>query len=76
MDHAHFRFDSPPAKAITAMAHLLARLFTACSSSAANMWTRKCNNYETKYRQQQLQWVAKQAATLNMQLVPATRVVG
>jgi hypothetical protein len=26
--------------------------------------------YEAKYRQQQLRWAAKQAAALNMQLVP------
>jgi hypothetical protein len=32
--------------------------------------------YETKYRQQQLQWVAKQAALLNMQLIPITAVEG
>ena len=27
--------------------------------------------YESKYRLQQLQWVAKQAAALEMQLIPA-----
>jgi len=32
--------------------------------------------YETKYRQQQLQWVSKQAAALNMQLVPVAGVAG
>jgi hypothetical protein len=30
--------------------------------------------YEIKYRQQQLQWVAKQAAALNMQVIPVTAV--
>lgn len=32
--------------------------------------------YENKYRQQQLKWVAKQAATLRMQLVPLSAVPG
>jgi hypothetical protein len=31
--------------------------------------------YEEKYRQQQLKWLTKQAAALNLQLVPATAVV-
>jgi hypothetical protein len=30
--------------------------------------------YEDKYRQQQLNWIAKPAATLHMQLVPLPEV--
>ncbi len=32
--------------------------------------------YETKYRQNQIIWLKKQAAALNLQLVPATEVAG
>jgi hypothetical protein len=32
--------------------------------------------YESKYRQQQMKWLAKQAASLNLQLIPAHEVTG
>jgi hypothetical protein len=32
--------------------------------------------YESKYRQQQMKWLAKQAASLNLQLIPAHDVSG
>jgi hypothetical protein len=32
--------------------------------------------YESRYRQQQMKWLAKQAASLNLQLVPSTEVTG
>jgi hypothetical protein len=32
--------------------------------------------YESKYRQQQMKWLAKQAASLNLQLIPALEVSG
>jgi len=38
--------------------------------------TDRMEYYETKYRQQQLQWAAKQAAVLNMQLDPVAEVAG
>lgn len=61
-------------KAITAMAHLLARLIYRMLKFGHQYVDRGMEYYETKYRQQQLQWVAKQAAALNMQLVPAAGV--
>ena len=61
-------------KAITAMAHLLARLIYRMLKFGHAYVDKGMEYYETKYRQQQLQWVAKQAAALNMQLVPITGV--
>lgn len=62
-------------KAITAMAHLLARLIYRTLKFGHEYVDKGMEYYETKYRQQQLQWVAKQAAALNMQLIPVTEVV-
>jgi hypothetical protein len=31
--------------------------------------------YEAKYRERQLKWLSKQAAALNLKLVPSTAVV-
>jgi len=61
-------------KAITAMAHLLARLFYRMLKFGHEYVDKGMEYYETKYRQQQLQWVAKQAAALNMQLIPVAGV--
>jgi hypothetical protein len=58
------------------MAHLLARLIYHMLKFGHEYVDKEMEYYETKYRQQTLQWVAKQAATLNMQLAPITRVVG
>ena len=63
-------------KAITAMAHLLARLIYRMLKFGHEYVDKGMEYYETKYRQQQLQWVAKQAALLNMQLIPITAVEG
>jgi transposase len=59
-------------KAITAMAHVLARLVYRMLKFGHEYVDRGIQFYETKYRHQQLQWVAKQAAALSMQLVPTT----
>jgi len=59
-------------KAITAMAHVLARLVYRMLKFCHEYVDRGIEFYESKYRQQQLTWVAKQAAALNMQLVPST----
>jgi len=59
-------------KAITAMAHMLARLVYRMLKFGHEYVDRGIQFYETKYRQQQLRWVAKQAAALSMQLVPST----
>jgi transposase len=63
-------------KAITAMAHRLARLIYRMLKFGHKYVDKAMEYYETKYRQQQLQWVAKQAAALNMQLVPMAGLVG
>ena len=33
-------------------------------------------SYESRYRQQQTKWLAKQAAALNFQLIPVSDVIG
>jgi len=62
-------------KAVTAMAHLLARLIYRMLKFGHEYVDKGMEYYETKYRQQQLQWVAKQAAALNMQIIPIMEVV-
>ena len=57
------------------MAHLLARLTYRMLRFGREYVDKGMEFYETKYRQQQLQWVTKQAAALNMQLIPITGVV-
>jgi hypothetical protein len=32
--------------------------------------------YESRYRQQQMKWLVRQAAALNLQLVPSSEVTG
>jgi len=56
-------------KAITAMAHILARLVYRLLKFGHHYVDQGIEYYEAKYRQQQLRWTAKQAAALNMQLV-------
>jgi transposase len=63
-------------KAITAMAHLLARVIYRMLKFGREYVDKGMEYYETKYRRQQLQWVAKQAAALNMQLIPIAAVAG
>lgn len=63
-------------KAITAMAHVLARLVYRMLKFGHQYVDKGMESYEIKYRQHQIQWVAKQAAALNMQLVPSTTVAG
>ena len=52
--------------------HMLARLIYRMLTFGHEYADRGIEFYETKYRQQQLQWVTKQAAALRMQLVPLT----
>ena len=56
------------------MAHTLARLIYRMLKFSRQYADRGIEYYEAKYRQQQLYWVAKKAATLNMQLVPIPHV--
>jgi len=61
-------------KAITAMAHKLARLIYRMLKYGKEYVDKGMAYYEEKHRQQQLKWLTKQAAALNLQLVPATAV--
>jgi transposase len=63
-------------KAITAMAHKLARLIYRMMKFGTEYVEKGMTAYESKYRQQQMKWLAKQAASLNLQLIPAQEVVG
>ena len=58
------------------MAHTLARLIYRMLKFGRQYVDQGIEYYENKYRQQQLKWVAKQAATLRMQLVPLSAVPG
>ena len=70
------RRRSPSAlpKPITARTH--ARLTYRMLKISHEYVDKRMEYYEAKYRLQHPQWVAKQAAALNMQLVAITRVVG
>ena len=63
-------------KAITAMAHKLARLIYRMMKFGAEYVDKGMESYESRYRQQQTKWLAKQAAALNFQLIPASDVIG
>lgn len=62
-------------KAITALAHKLARLIYRMLKFGNEYVDKGMAYYEHKYRQRQIQWLAKQAAALNLQLVPSMEVV-
>jgi transposase len=61
-------------KAITAMAHQLARLIYRLLRFGTAYHDKGMEHYERQYRQNQLNWLKKQAAQLNMQLIPSTGV--
>jgi transposase len=61
-------------KAITAMAHHLARLLYRMIRYGTEYHDQGIEHYERKYRHTQLIWLRKQAAALNMQLTPAEAV--
>ena len=63
-------------KAITAMAHKLARLIYRMMKFGTEYVEKGIEAYESRYRQQQMKWLAKQAASLNLQLLPASVVTG
>jgi len=63
-------------KAITAMAHKLARLVYRLLKFGTQYVDKGMAYYEMKYRQHQIKWVMKQAAALNLQFVPSTAVTG
>ncbi len=60
-------------KAITAMAHKLARLIHRMLKYGQEFVERSMEQYEAKYRQSQFQQLSKRAAELGFQLVETTR---
>jgi transposase len=58
-------------KAITAMAHHLARLLYRMIRYGTEYHDKGLEHYERNYQQNQLRWLQKQAAALNMQLTAA-----
>jgi hypothetical protein len=57
------------------MAHLLARLIYRLLRYGTQYHDKGVEHYERKYRETQMQWLKKQAALLNMQLLPVPGVV-
>jgi transposase len=66
------RLDAPIA--ITAMAHQLARLIYRLLRYGTEYHDKGMQHYERQYRENQMKWLQKQAAQLNMQLIPAQAV--
>jgi len=62
-------------KAVTAMAHKLARLVYRMLKFGQGYVDKGMEHYEAKYRQDQIKWLAKSAAALNLQLTPLAEVV-
>ena len=61
--------------AITAMAHQLARLIYRLLRFGTEYHDKGMQHYERQYRETQMRWLKKQAAQLNMQLIPTQGVV-
>jgi hypothetical protein len=61
-------------KAITAMAHKLARLVYRMLKFGKEYVDKGAEHYESKFRQQQMKWLMKQAAALNLQVTPLPEV--
>lgn len=62
-------------KAVTAMAHKLARLVYRMLKFGADYIDKGMEAYESRYRHQQMKWLTKQAAALNLQLVPSPNIM-
>jgi transposase len=62
-------------KAVTAMAHKLARLLYRMLKFGQAYVDKGMEHYEAKYRQQQIKWLAKTTAALNLQLIPSPEIV-
>lgn len=60
-------------KAITAMAHKLARLIYRMFKYGQQYVDKGMQNYEHKFREQRIKWIKKQAKELNLQLVEQTQ---
>ena len=71
-NYRRFQARLGPAKAITAMAHKLARLVYRMLRYGSQYVDKGMQHYETKYRQQRISWLIKQCAEFKMKLVPIT----
>jgi transposase len=58
------------------MAHKLATLIYRMLKFGADYVDKGIEVYESRYRQQQMKWLTKQAAALNLQLVPSPEITG
>jgi transposase len=58
------------AKAITAMAHQLARLVYRMLKFGTAYVDQGMEHYDSKYRLRQIKWLQKQAAAFHLQLLP------
>ena len=58
-------------KAITVMAHMLARLVYRMLRYGQNYVEQGIHQYELKFQLQRIKWLKKEAKSLNLQLVPA-----
>jgi hypothetical protein len=54
------------------MAHKLARLIYVMIKFGTEYVDKGMAAHESRYRQQQMKWLSKQAASLNLQLIPRT----
>ncbi|MGH9433055.1 MAG: IS110 family transposase, partial [Terriglobia bacterium] len=61
-------------KAITAIAHHLARLIYRMLRFGTEYHDKGVEHYERRYRETQMKWLQKQAAAMNMQLIPTQAV--
>jgi hypothetical protein len=58
------------------MAHKLARLIDRMIKFGTKYVDKGMPAYESRYRQQRMKWLSKQAALLNLQLIPVSEVTG
>jgi transposase len=66
----HARLGAP--KAITAMAHKLARLIYRMLKYGQQYVDKGIQHYEQKFRDQRIKWIKKQAKELNLQVIEQT----
>lgn len=72
--YRRFRAKLGAPKAITAIAHHLARLVYRMLRFGTEYHDKGVEHYERRYHETQMKWLQKQAAALNMQLVQTTAV--
>jgi hypothetical protein len=60
-----------PAQAVVATAHFVARVYYRMLRDKVEYQLLSAEEYETRYRQQQVRYLQKKAARLRFQLIPA-----